>query len=281
MPTLAPKLGKNNLMQLHQITPLILTYNEAPNIDRTLTHLTWASQIIVIDSFSTDDTLDILSQYPTVQVLKRRFDSFAAQCNFGLSHVLTEWTLSLDADYVLSTGLIDELQKLKINFEMDGYRVPFRYCVFGQPLKGTLLPPRTVLYRTAKANYCNDGHAHRVKIEGDVGCLKHPVYHDDRKPLAHWLWAQNRYMVLEAKKLTTTPTRQLSLSDKIRKTKVLAPFMVLLYCLILKGGILDGWRGWYYAAQRTLAELLLVIHLIEQDLKREPEVNVTGQEVGR
>jgi hypothetical protein len=70
-------------------------------------------------------------------------------------------------------------------------------------------------------------------------------------------------MVLEAKKLNTTPPNQLSLADKIRKTKTIAPFVVLFYCLFLKGGILDGWRGWYYAAQRTLAELLLVIHLIE------------------
>ncbi|MGB3199647.1 MAG: hypothetical protein WBA99_02020, partial [Nodosilinea sp.] len=49
-----------------------------------------------------------------------------------------------------------------------------------------------------------------------------------------------------------------------------APFVVLLYCLILKGGILDGWRGWYYAAQRTLAELLLAIHLIEMQLAIAP-----------
>ena len=60
----------------------------------------------------------------------------------------------------------------------------------------------------------------------------------------------------------------MSRSDLIRKTKVLAPFVILFYCLILKGGILDGWRGWYYAAQRTLAELLLAIHLIEQDWQR-------------
>lgn len=47
--------------------------------------------------------------------------------------------------------------------------------------------------------------------------------------------------------------------------KTIAPFVVLFYCLILKGGLLDGWRGWYYAAQRTLAELLLILHLIEHD----------------
>ncbi len=56
-----------------------------------------------------------------------------------------------------------------------------------------------------------------------------------------------------------------SLSDRIRKQKILAPLIVFFYCLILKGGILDGWHGWYYASQRVLAEVLLSIHLIEAE----------------
>ena len=59
-------------MDLSTITPLILTYNEAPNIDRTLASLTWASRIVVIDSQSTDATLAILSRYPQVEVLDRK-----------------------------------------------------------------------------------------------------------------------------------------------------------------------------------------------------------------
>jgi glycosyltransferase involved in cell wall biosynthesis len=88
---------------LEQITPLILTYNEAPNIDRTLEKLTWAKTIIVIDSYSTDQTLEILSDYPQIEVFKRKFDSFAGQCNYGLEKVKSEWVLSLDADYIGSS----------------------------------------------------------------------------------------------------------------------------------------------------------------------------------
>ena len=85
---------------LEKITPLILTYNEAPNIRRTLEHLTWAKEIIVIDSYSTDETLEILSAIPQVKVFQRKFDSFAVQCNYGLEKITSEWVLSLDADYV-------------------------------------------------------------------------------------------------------------------------------------------------------------------------------------
>jgi len=251
-------------MDLNTITPLILTYNEAPNIDRTLQQLTWASQIVVIDSFSTDPTLEILSRYPSLQVYQRSFDSFAAQCNFGLELISTPWTLSLDADYVLSSGFAEELEQLDPSFYA-GFQASFRYLVFGAPLRGTLYPPRTVLYRTTFAHYDDDGHAHQVCLDGPVASLSSPIHHDDRKPLSRWLWAQDRYMVIEAKKLLETPTSELSMGDRIRKQKVLSPFVILLYCLILKGGILDGWRGWYYAFQRMFAELLLSLHLIQSD----------------
>jgi glycosyltransferase involved in cell wall biosynthesis len=248
---------------LDQITPLILTYNEAANIDRTLQHLTWAKQIIAIDSFSDDETLEILSKYPQVQVFQRKFDSFASQCNFGLEQVNSEWVLSLDADYVLTNQLIQEIQSLQTISKIDAYSSRFKYCVFGKPLRGTLLPPRTVLYRRNTATYHNDGHAHRVKIDGEISLLTEYIHHDDRKSLSRWLRSQDRYMQIESKKILFTPDRELGLGDRIRKAKYIAPFIILIYCLILKGGILDGWRGWYYAFQRMLAEMLLSIYLIE------------------
>jgi glycosyltransferase involved in cell wall biosynthesis len=248
---------------LEQITPLILTYNEAPNIERTLQQLQWARRIVVIDSFSTDATLDILECYPQVEVIQRKFLSFADQCNFGLTQVHTEWVLSLDADYVLSNDLIEQIKALQDNSAINGYSVPFKYCVFGKPLRGTLLPRRTVLYRTTKAIYQEDGHAHRVQIKEETYLLSGHVYHDDRKSLNRWLWAQDRYMTLEVKKLQQTPLSELSWGDKVRKQKILAPFIIFVYCLIIKGGIFDGWRGWYYALQRMFAETLLSIRLIE------------------
>jgi glycosyltransferase involved in cell wall biosynthesis len=250
---------------LQAITPLILTYNEAPNIDRVLQRLTWAHRIVVIDSFSVDETLAILKCYPQVEIFQRTFDSFASQCNYGLSKIDSEWVLSLDADYVLSTELVNEIQSLKLDLTIDGYQARFKYCVFGTPLRGALLPPRDILYRRDRAIYQDDGHAHRVVVDGSLQRLSGYIYHDDRKPLSRWLWAQDRYMVLEVKKLLATPEHELSLGDRIRKTKLLAPPVILIYCLFLKGGILDGWAGWYYAFQRVLAEILLSIHLIQTE----------------
>ena len=260
---------------LEKITPLILTYNEAPNIERTLQHLTWAKKIVVIDSYSTDETLKILHSIPQVQVFQRQFDSFAVQCNYGLGKITSEWVLSLDADYVLTDELISEIKSLQTEPNVNSYAVRFKYCVFGKPLRGTLLPPRKVLYRLEKATYQDDGHAHRVSVKGKSATLSSYIHHDDRKPLIRWLWAQNRYMNIEVKKLTQTSNDELSLGDKIRKQKIIAPLIILFYCLILKGGILDGWYGWYYAFQRMLAEILLSIRLIEFEKLQKEEIKLS------
>ncbi|HEY9608523.1 glycosyltransferase family 2 protein [Allocoleopsis sp.] len=250
---------------LEEVTPLILTLNESHNIDRTLEHLTWAKRIIVIDSYSTDKTLEILESYPQVQIFQREFDTHANQWNYGLQQVKTGWILSLDADYILTDELIVEIDALQKDSLVDGYFAPFKYCVFGKPLRGTLLPPREVLFRKEKAVYLDDGHTQRLRVNGKSGMLSSYIYHDDRKPLSRWLWAQDRYMVIETKKLLETPDSELSFGDRIRQQKILAPFVIFFYCLILNKGILDGWAGWYYAFQRMLAEIMLSIRLIETE----------------
>jgi glycosyltransferase involved in cell wall biosynthesis len=251
-------------MNLDTITPLILAYNEDPNIERTLQKLTWAKEIIIIDSYSTDRTLEILKSYPKIKIFQRKFDTHTQQWNYGLEQIESKWVLSLDADYVLTNSLIETFKSL-IDPNINGYFIPFQYCVFGKPLQGTILPPRLALFRKDSAIYIDDGHTQLLKLEGRSSQLDSYIHHDDRKPLSRWLWAQDRYMVIEAKKLLETPDRELSWGDRIRKRKIFAPLIILVYCLILKGGILDGWQGWYYAFQRTLAELLLAIHIIEAE----------------
>ncbi|WP_193195797.1 glycosyltransferase family 2 protein [Nostoc sp. MG11] len=250
---------------LNEVTPLILTYNEAPNIDRTLQFLKWAKTIVVIDSDSNDETLEILQFYPQVKVFKRKFDTHAKQWNYGLEQVESKWVLSLDADYIVTADLKAEIINLPADGQIDGYFARFKYCVFGKPLRGTILPPRQVLFRKDKAVYLDDGHTQLLQLAGKSATLTGYIHHDDRKPLNRWLWAQDRYMVIEVKKLLETPMSNLSWSDRIRRQKILAPLIILVYCLILKGGILDGWHGWYYAFQRILAEILLAIRLIEAE----------------
>lgn len=253
-------------MDLRTVTPLILTYNEEANISRTLSQLTWAERIVVIDSYSTDATLEIIAEYPQAEVVQREFDHFANQCNYGLQQVQTSWVLSLDADYTVSEALVDEIRGLPSDPPADGYAASFVYCVFGEPLRGTLYPPRTVLYRQEPASYQRDGHAHRVEINGTTRPLSAPIYHDDRKPLKRWLGAQEQYVQAELKKYRSTPRSELSWTDRLRRSNW-APLLMFFYCLVGKGLLLDGKAGWYYTLQRTYAELLLALTRLDQNLR--------------
>lgn len=252
---------------LDQITPLIITHNEAPNIARTIGKLLWAKRIVVIDSGSTDATLDMLRGFPQVDVIQHPFSDFASQCNFGLTQVDTPWVLSLDADYELGDALVEELAGLRAPDDVAGYRAKFVYRIHGRALRGTLYPPRVVLYRKDKARYRNEGHGHRVAIAGEILPLAGVIYHDDRKPLARWFDSQQRYARIEAHYLIETPSAQLTRNDRIRRLGWLAPIGVLFYTLFIKGCILDGWPGWYYALQRLCAETLIALEIIERRLR--------------
>jgi glycosyltransferase involved in cell wall biosynthesis len=251
-----------------QITPLLLTYNEAPNIARTVAKLSWARRIVVIDSGSTDATLELLRNYPQVEVIGHPFTDFATQCNFGLAQVRTPWVLSLDADYELSDGLVDEIGALADSENVAGYRAQFVYRIYGRPLRGSLYPPRTVLYHKDKAHYRNEGHGHRVSVAGDIRPLRQVIYHDDRKPLARWFAIQQHYAAEEARYLAETPAGKLSRGDRIRRTAWLAPLGIAFYTLFVKGCILDGWPGWFYALQRLVAESLIALAVIDRRLAR-------------
>jgi glycosyltransferase involved in cell wall biosynthesis len=263
-----------------EITPLIITFDEAPNIARTLDSLAWARRIVVIDSGSTDDTVRIARSYPQVEVISQPFADFASQCNFGLTQVTSPWVLSLDADYELSDDLVDELRTLELPPSVAGARTRFVYRIFGRPLRGTLYPPRTVLYRREGACYRNEGHGHRVIVDGEVRDLAGAIYHDDRKPLGRWLASQQRYAHVEAEHLLALGASARG-ADRLRLMGWPAPIGVLFYTLFVKGCLLDGWAGWYYVLQRVFAEVLIALEITDRRLRGARPVDVVDARAER
>jgi len=257
---------QRRMIDLDEITPLILTYNEAPNLRATLAALRWARQIIVIDSGSEDQTREIAESFANVTVIHRDFDNHTDQWNFGLDQVKTEWTLTLDADYVCPPELIREIESLDVQYDV--YQTSFVYHVFGRPLRRTLYPPRSVLFRAASFRCRADGHTQRLDDRGvEVGKLKTPLIHDDRKPIGAWLRAQTKYAFLEADKIDAAAQGTLSWKDRLRRRIVLAPPIILVYCLVYRLLILDGWRGIYYSIQRFYAELILSLVLLDRKVR--------------
>lgn len=244
---------------------VILTKNEEPNLSRVLDRLTWIGKVIIIDSFSTDATIDIAHSYPNVTLVQRAFDTHANQWNFGLSLADSKWILSLDSDYVLTDKFSEEIKQFINDDNCSAYLADFKFLVFGKPLRKDNTTSRPVLFKKLDCMYYDDGHTQRLKINGITGHFKQSILHDDRKSLSRWLSNQDSYSLKECNKLLSSSNIDISFSAKIRKNKVLAPFMVFFYSLFVKGLIFDGWAGWHYTLQRTMVEMLLALRLIEEE----------------
>lgn len=250
---------------LSQITPVLLTWNEAANLERSLAPLAWAREIVVVDTGSTDATRAILAKDPRVRVFERPFDSHAQQWRFAIEEtgIATPWVLRLDADYVLSERLVAELRALQPAADVAAYRIAFDYCIGGQRLRASLYPPNTVLFRRGRALPWQDGHTERWRVDGKIASLRGRIAHDDRKPVEAWLQAQARYLKRERDKLLAADRGALRRQDRLRLRHWIAPPAVFLWCLFGRGLIFDGRAGLAYAYQRALAETALALYLLE------------------
>jgi glycosyltransferase involved in cell wall biosynthesis len=251
---------------LSQITPVLLTLNEASNVERTLPALTWAKDIVVVDSRSTDGTIEIVKRFPNVRIFSRPFDSHANQWRYAVTEtaIATPWILRFDADYQLTPELIEELRALDVDAPVNAYQARFDYAIFGRKLHASLYPPNVVLVRRGHFTVRDRGHTEEWIIDGPIGTLRSPIVHDDRKSVETWLTAQGRYMRLEVDKIEK---RSYRVRDWLRRRPPLMPIAMFFYCLFGKGLILNGRAGLFYALQRTIAEAALSLMLIETRIK--------------
>jgi len=241
------------------LTAVVLTKDEEANVGRCLEKLRWVPKVLVLDSGSTDGTERIAKTFPNVEWTTRPFDSFAGQCNYALSRLKSEWVLSMDADYILSEGVIREISHLRPGPEVCSYTARFVYCIDGKPLRGTLYRRGgPVLYRREKCRYADFGHGHASQVEGKTVTLSNIIYHDDRKSMERWMANQREYARREVDFLFgPEPKEGWSVTDRLRRLGWLMPILVPIYTLFIKGVVLDGKPGWEYGRQRYVAEKLI------------------------
>jgi glycosyltransferase involved in cell wall biosynthesis len=251
---------------LSDITPVLLTFNEAANIGRTLCCLKWAKDIVIVDSGSTDETVSIVSALPQVRVFRRAFDTHGNQWRYATQEtgINTNWILRLDADYEVTEALKAELSRLDASAAVDAYRVSFYYAVFGRKLISSLYPPNTILLRKGKFSVQDKGHTEAWTVQGPVKNLKARIIHDDRKSTEQWMLSQGRYMRRELVHLRAEGS---GVRPWLRLIPPLMPLMIFLYCLFVKGLILNGRAGIFYALQRLVAEASLSLMVLEEKLR--------------
>jgi glycosyltransferase involved in cell wall biosynthesis len=271
------------------ISVLILTRNEERNLLRCLESVKWSDDVLVLDSYSTDRTVEI-AKSAGARVIQRTFDDFAGQRNFGLRDgcLRHEWVLHLDADEVVTRALSDELRQVGQSGERDAYRLASRLMFRGTWLRHAgMYPTYQVRFgRKDCLSFVQVGHGQRETTPLErVGTLAQPLLHYSySKGLDDWFARHNRYAAAEARQAFRERDerllnwRGLFAGDPVRKRRALKqlasrmpfrPTLRFMYMYVLRGGWRDGAAGFTYCRLLALYEYMIVLKLRElHDLER-------------
>lgn len=234
------------------VSAVVLTKNEEKNIRECLETLKWCDEIVVVDDYSDDKTVEIAKKHEA-KIFKRRLNNdFASQRNFGLSKAKGDWVLFIDADERVTEVLASEIknQKSKSKRDVDGFFVRRVDLMWGKELKHG--ETNVKLLRLAKKEVGKwRRRVHETwDIKGEVQTLANPLYHYPHKTLAEFLADIDRYSTIHAEE-------NLKEGKRASLVKIILwPKLKFLQNYILKCGFLDGGAGFMSAMMMSLHSYL-------------------------
>jgi glycosyltransferase involved in cell wall biosynthesis len=216
------------------ITVIIPTFNEEACLYRALYSVKFADEIIVVDSFSTDRTVEIANQF-NCKVIQRQFDNFSSQKNHALQFATKEWVLFLDADERVTYNLQQEILDAINNGKHTAYKLNFPHFFMNRFLYHHSSNVTRLVIRE-KCHY--EGSVHeKLVVKGSIGKLKNPVLHYTYKGLEHYIKKRDVYAWFQAEQLHAKGKKATYLQ------LVFKPFFRFFNSYILKRGFLDGIPG--------------------------------------
>ena len=270
------------------VTVIILTLNEELNIAHAVASVRgWAREVIVLDSGSTDRTVEIATAHGC-RVVSHPFENYSRQRNVALSlPARAEWILFLDADERLTPEVKAEIdRRLADGPAENGFMLNRRFIWMGQWIRRGYFPSWILRLFRRGHGVCDDrGVNEQIVVAGAVGYIHSPFDHEDRKSLSAWIDRHNAYATMEAQRLiddTGASVGRLFGSQADRKRWVrqrvwpwmpplLRPFVYFTYRYLLRGGLLDGTAGFTYHFLHALWYPLL-IDLKYLEMKRSARV---------
>ncbi len=176
----------------------MITLNEAHNLEAVLDNIqNWAEQVFIVDSYSTDETIDIALRRG-VHIVQHAFTGFGDQWNFALQNlpITSKWTMKLDPDERLSDTLKAAISDALAREEYDGYSVTRRLWFMGSPLP--IYQSLVRLWRTGKCRFTDVAVNEHPVVSGQTAALDGFLEHLDSPDLTHWYDKQNKYTTAEA-----------------------------------------------------------------------------------
>lgn len=243
-------------MLAHKISAAIITFNEEKNITRTLEKLSWCNEIVVVDSFSEDKTLEICARFGA-KVFYKEFNGYGEQKNFLVEKCNNDWILSVDADEVLSDELIEEI---KTEFRKDllpynAYFLNRRHVYLGKIFKYGYLKntPILRLFNKQTANFTNKKVHETLEYKGKRGRFKNVFYHYTANTIQQINLKKNRYATLVSEEYF----------KKKRRVNLFLLFFKYPFAFLkeyfIRGNILNGYEGYVwstYIAEYTMLKYL-------------------------
>jgi glycosyltransferase involved in cell wall biosynthesis len=270
-----------------KLSVLILTLNEELNLGKCLEALDWCNDIVVLDSKSTDRTLEIANSH-NARIFEREFDDYAAQRNFGINDIpyKNSWLLMIDADELVTPELVKEIEIVLSTGDpkIVLYRIRRKDFLFGCWIKRSSKYPIWLgrLIKIGKVRVEREINEEYI-AEGNVGHLhQHILHYPFNKGISSWIEKHNRYSSMEADlKMRRGPTKLYwkNLFDRdptIRRKGLKTlfhrlparPFFIFLGLYFIRLGMIEGRAGFTYCILTTYYEYLIDVKCREIDFRR-------------
>ncbi|HMK35422.1 MAG TPA: methyltransferase domain-containing protein [Desulfomonilaceae bacterium] len=266
---------------MSSVAVVILTYNEELNLGQALGSVTgWADEIFVLDSYSSDSTVDIAQRF-SCAVVKNHFEDYAKQRNFALEKlpIQSEWVFFLDADEWVPEELKQEISRLISSSPSEnGFYIKRRLIWMKRWIRRGYYPTWILRLFRRGAGRCEDRQVNEhMIVKGQVGFLENDFMHEDRKGITDWISKHNSYSTREAQELFgdfhsagyeelparlfgTQPERKRWIRQKLwlHLPPLFRAFCYFLFRFVIKGGFLDGKEAFIYHFLQGLWYTLLI-----------------------
>jgi len=219
---------------MNRLSIVIITYNSEKFIEEVIKSASFADEVLVLDSGSSDDTVKIAKNLGA-KVYHQKWLGFGKQKQKAVDLAKNRWVFVLDSDEIITKNLQKEIEDVLKKPKFDAFRVARLNYFFKKPIKyGGLYPDKSIrLFDKEKGRFSEDEVHEKVIIKGKVADLKNHMIHYAYENIEEFINKQNRYSSLNAK------------PNKIKA--ILNPFWTFFKMYIIKLGFLDGWEGYVIA----------------------------------
>lgn len=253
-------------MARQKITAIIPTFNNEKFIRRCLESVKWCDELLVVDSYSTDRTLDICREYGA-RIIQHEYINSAIQKNWAIPQATHAWIFLLDSDEELEPGFVEEVLAVFNNPSdtIDGYRCARKNLVYGKWVRRCgYYPDYLVRLFRKKLRYIErEVHAHIAIAPERTGTLTHHIIHHDLTDLVRYFAKFPRYMKYELDQLVKE-------GRKFRLREItLRPLYMFCWSYFYKQGFRDGIRGFLLSVLHAYYNFIMYMKLWELQRSKE------------